>query len=132
MTHKPVLILLLAYGAASLIHFTHNAVFIDDYPNLPEWLTSTKVLATWSAEALIGVVGFLLVRFGFPIAGLLTIGAYAALGYDGLAHYGLAPFSAHTPTMNFTILLEVAAATVLLLVIALDLFQQKRERFRAG
>ena len=129
MNLKPVLILLLAYGAASLLHFTHNAVFIDEYPNLPEWLTSTKVLATWTAEALIGIAGFLLVRTGYHIAGLLLIAFYAALGYDGLAHYNLAPFSAHTPTMNFTILLEVAAATALLIVIVGKLFQKKRESF---
>jgi hypothetical protein len=129
MNVKPVLIFLLAYGAASLLHFTHNAVFIDEYPNLPEWLTSTKVLATWTAEAFIGIAGFLLVRTGYPIAGLLVIAFYAALGYDGLAHYNLAPFSAHTPTANFTILLEVAAATALLIVIVGKLFQQKRESF---
>jgi hypothetical protein len=129
MNMKPVLIFLLAYGAASLLHFTHNAVFIDEYPNLPEWLTSTKVLATWTAEALIGIAGFLLVRTGYHIAGLLLIAFYAALGYDGLAHYNLAPFSAHTPTTYFTILLEVAAATALLIVIVGKLFQKKRESF---
>lgn len=129
MNNKPVLIFLLAYGAASLLHFTHNAVFISEYPNLPEWLTSTKVLAAWSVEALLGIAGFLLMRTGFQIAGLLTIAVYAALGYDGLAHYSLAPFSAHTPTMNLTILLEVFAATALLIIIAGTLFQQKRESF---
>ena len=28
---------LLAYTAASLFHYTHNAVFLADYPNLPAW-----------------------------------------------------------------------------------------------
>jgi hypothetical protein len=43
-----------------------------------------------------------------------VVGIYGVLGLDGLGHYGLAPPSAHTSTMNLTIGLEVAAALALL------------------
>jgi hypothetical protein len=118
ITHRfdGLLIALLAYGAASLLHFSHNAIYIDEYPNLPAWLTSFKVWATWCAEAAIGLGGFLLYAKGIRRTGLLMIVLYAALAYDGLAHYGRAPMFAHTFAMNFTIWFEVIAGTALLAI----------------
>ncbi len=48
-----------AYFFASLGHFSHNAQFICEYPNLPAWLTSAKVYAAWAAITAVGVAGFL-------------------------------------------------------------------------
>ncbi len=45
---------------------------------------------------------------------------YAALGFDGLHHYHLAPASAHSAMMNFTIWFEVVTAAILLAVLALQ------------
>lgn len=109
---------MLACGAASLIHHVHNAVFLADYPNMPAWITSGSVYAAWFGVTAIGVLGFLLRRCGFRGAGLLAVSVYAAYGLDGLAHYGLAPVSAHTFTMNLTIWLEVGAALTLLMSVA--------------
>jgi hypothetical protein len=110
---KPLLILLLAYGAASLVHYAHNAEFLADYPNMPAWLSRAKVYVAWLGVTAIGVLGYLLVRRGHQLGGLCVIAVYAAIGFDGLAHYRLAPLSAHTATMNLTIWLEVAAAALL-------------------
>jgi hypothetical protein len=41
------------------------------------------------------------------------VALYAALGFDGLLHYTLAPLSAHSWGMNATIWFEVLAATAL-------------------
>jgi hypothetical protein len=43
---------------------------------------------------------------------------YAALGLDGLLHYGRAPMSAHSAGLNLTIWTEVVAAAALLFAIA--------------
>jgi len=115
---KPLLYLMVAYAVASLVHFAHNAEFLADYPNMPAWLSSAKVYLAWLGVTAVGVFGYLLVRRGFWRAGLFVIGVYAALGFDGLAHYGLAPMAAHTATMNFTIWLEVAMAALLLIATA--------------
>ncbi len=112
----PLLVALLVYGAASLVHFTHNAVYIDAYPNLPESLTPVRVYLAWLVEAGIGAMGYILFSRGQRKVGLALIALYAALGFDGLAHYGLAPMSAHSLAMNLTIWTEVLAATVLLFV----------------
>jgi hypothetical protein len=110
---KPLLILLLAYGAASLVHYAHNAEFLADYPNMPAWLSRAKVYVAWFGVTAIGALGYLLVRRGHQLGGLCVIAVYAALGFDGLGHYRLAPLSAHTAAMNLTIWLEVATAALL-------------------
>ena len=111
----PLAGLLLLYFVASLAHFTHNAEYLGDYPNLPPWLTRGGIYLAWGGEALIGILGYVLYRFDWRLAGLALVGIYAAFGFDGLLHYTRAPFDAHTSAMNFTILFEVAAAALLLI-----------------
>jgi len=65
--------LAVAYFAASLAHFVHNAEFIGEYPNLPAWLTSAKVYQAWLAINLIGLLGLLLIRGRFVILGLTAM-----------------------------------------------------------
>lgn len=113
-----LLTLIIVYGAASLVHFVHNAVYIDAYPNLPVWITPGVVYVSWLVIATTGAVGYWLYRRGSRIFGLMVIGVYALLGFGGLDHYTLAPVSAHSMAMNATILGEVIAASALLIVIA--------------
>lgn len=110
-----VFVLVLIYGAASLLHFVHNAEFLADYPNMPVWLSRAGVYIAWLGLTAVGVLGWLLVSRGNQLAGLFFVAVYAALGFDSLGHYALAPFSAHTATMNLTILLEVTTAALLLM-----------------
>jgi hypothetical protein len=122
---------LIAYGVASLLHYGHNAAFLDEYPNMPAWLSPIGVYAAWLAGTAVGVAGYLLIRVGYGLAGLVLVVVYGALGFDGLSHYSLAQFSAHTATMNLTILLE--ATTALLVVVlaarmALQEFCARAER----
>jgi hypothetical protein len=105
--------LLTIYCVASLIHFVHNAEFIFEYPNMPDWLSRAKVYLAWCGVTAVGVAGVLAFKWRLRLLGLLLFAGYAALGFDGLGHYSLAPVSAHTLTMNATIWFEVAAAAVL-------------------
>lgn len=110
---KLLLGLLLLYGLASLIHFAHNAEFLVEYPNMPSGLSRSHIYIAWLAVTAIGLCGYVLWRYGHEILGLCVIAAYAALGFDGLAHYALAPFAAHSIPMHGTILVEVVAAASL-------------------
>ena len=83
--------LLSLYTVASLVHFAHNAAFLNDYPNLPSSLTRSGVYLAWVGLACIGGVGFLLYRYCWRFVGLMLLGLYAALGLDGLLHYTRAP-----------------------------------------
>lgn len=105
---------MLIYGAASLLHFLHNAIYLSDYPNLPLWLTARGVLAAWLVIAAVGAAGYLIYSRISRITGLLLIAVYALFGFGGLDHYAVAAISAHTVAMNLTILLEAASALVLL------------------
>ena len=111
---RTLFVLAFVYAVASLSHFTHNAEFIADYPNMPASWSRSGVYLVWAAMTALGAAGLLLVARGYRIAGLLVLAAYAALGLDSLGHYVLAPFSAHTLAMNSTILVEVTAAALVL------------------
>lgn len=115
-----LLIILLIYCSASLIHFIHNAEFIDEYPNLPEWISAAGVYISWLGITSIGLTGYFLLRYGKRFIGLLIVAVYAGIGFDGLGHYSLAPMSAHTLAMNVTIWMEaITAAIVLIAVVGL-------------
>lgn len=111
---KVLLALTAAYFLTSLGHFSHNAEFICEYPNLPAWLTRTQVYAVWAAITSVGALGLLLMRKKYMATGLLLVAIYAALGFDGLGHYAVAPLELHPLMANVTILSEVAAAALLL------------------
>ncbi len=119
LNHVPKILLALtaAYFLTSLGHFSHNAEFICEYPNLPAWLTRAQVYAVWAAITSVGVVGLLFMRKKFVATGLLLMAVYAAMGFDGLGHYALAPIEFHPLVANITILSEVAAAALLLPVV---------------
>lgn len=109
------------YTLASLLHFSHNAEFIDEYPNLPAWLSRAWVYVAWLGVTAVGVAGCLLLRSRYRFGGLLVLAVYGALGLDGLGHYAVAPISAHTAMMNFTIWFEVATGSLLLVVLAIQM-----------
>ena len=106
-----------AYAAASLLHYAHNAVFLEAYPNIPRWLDRTQIYLVWIAMTTMGVIGYRLIYSRYRAAGLGVLAFHATLGFDGLSHYALAPISLHTHTMNLTIWLELATAVLLLLAI---------------
>jgi hypothetical protein len=118
----------LAYTAASLFHFTHNAEFLDDYPNMPAWLTRARVYGAWLGVSAVGALGVALVVARQRLVGLSVLAVYALLGFDGLAHYSLAPVAAHTVVMNLSIWLEVLAAAALLAVVALSMSRLSRDQ----
>jgi hypothetical protein len=126
---KVLLALTAAYFLTSLGHFSHNAEFICEYPNLPAWLTRAQVYAVWAAITSVGVVGLLLMRKKYMATGLLLMAVYAALGFDGLGHYAVAPMELHPLMANVTVLSEVIAAALLLPVVlwllALHIFRHK-------
>ena len=108
---------LLGCIAAMLFHHVHNAEFLDAYPKLPAWLSRAGVYAAWLAATAIGLTGYCLLGRGHRRVGLGLLFVYCCYGLNALAHYALAPISAHTTMMNVSIWLEALAAAALLIVI---------------
>jgi hypothetical protein len=44
------------YFCASFLHFTHNAEFVNEYANLPWWITRSSVYSVWLAATAVGMV----------------------------------------------------------------------------
>jgi hypothetical protein len=122
-----LVVLMIVYGAASLLHFVHNALYIREYPNLPQWITPFGVYASWCAIAAVGVLGYWLYRKVSQAFGLLGIAIYALLGFGGLDHYVIAPIAAHSIAMNTTIIAEVSAASALLIYLAHSYLTSRRQ-----
>ena len=110
--------LLALYALASLLHFTHNAEYLPQYPNLPVSWTRADVYLAWCGATSVGLLGYLLYRTGYWRFGLTVLAIYGTLGFAGLLHYTRAPIAQHSAVMNFTIWAEVAAAALFLLNVA--------------
>lgn len=108
---------LIACIAATLAHHIHNARFLEEYPNMPLWLTPGRVYLAWFAATVVGIGGYLLVRGGWRTFGYCAVLAYAAYAVDGLLHYTRAPLEAHTTGMNGTIFLEAVTGALLALAV---------------
>src|SRR5215469_15529033 len=93
--------LLALYAGTSLLHFTHNAEYLVQYPNLPAWWTRADVYLAWCCVMAVGLLGYALYRGGFHRVGLTVLAIYGCLGLDGLLHYTRAPIAHHTAAMNF-------------------------------
>jgi uncharacterized membrane protein len=111
--------LAILYGVASLLHFTHNAEYLAQYPNLPASWTRADVYVAWCALTVLGLLGYALYVGGKRAAGLSLLALYAVSGFAGLLHYTRAPMAHHSGTMNATIWTEVITAAALLLDIAI-------------
>jgi hypothetical protein len=125
-----VLLVAIACGVASFVHFSHNAEFCGDYPNLPAWITRGSVWLAWAGITLLGGAGLGLFRAGQRKSGLGVLAIYGALGCDGLGHYSLAPMARHTAVMNFAIWFEVVAGAMLVAVALGTLVLEARHRSR--
>ena len=110
--------LFVLYAAASLLHFTHNAEYLAQYPNLPASWTRADVYLAWCSVTAVGLLGFVLYRTGYRRFGLTVLAIYGALGFAGLLHYSRAPVAHHSAAMNVTIWAEVATAAVFLIDLA--------------
>jgi hypothetical protein len=74
----------------------------------------------------VGVIGFVVYRFAATRIGLGLLALYALLGFGGFDHYVVAPMSAHTLTMNATIVFEAITAAAVLAVVVHLLIQRTR------
>jgi uncharacterized membrane protein len=115
---RPLQALALAYLAASLAHFAHNATYIAFYPGLPAWITRETVWLAWLAVTAIGAGAWLFARHSLHVVALALLAVYGAFGLDGLLHYTLALCAEHTLATNLTIWSEAAIGLLLALVAA--------------
>src|SRR5688572_12168917 len=86
-----VLRAILAFGIVSTaIHFTHNFVAIEDYPQsdlIPNWLVQTAIVVSWPIFTWIAVRGYRLYKEGGIAAARPWLLGYAAWTLFALGHF---------------------------------------------
>jgi hypothetical protein len=116
---------LLAYAAASLTHFVHNAEYLAFYPNMPGWITRQTVYQAWLVVAAVGALGIGMRAIGWQALGAMVLALYGALGLYGLGHYALALCAEHSLASNLTIWLEVLTGLVLAVTASVLAWREK-------
>ncbi len=72
------------------IHFTHNFLYVDEYPQsswFPNSIVQVAVIITWPALTFSGLRGYRLYREGRYETANLLVGLYAGLGIFTLGHF---------------------------------------------
>lgn len=74
---------------STLLHYTHNFVAIDQYPDsvIPDIVTQVGVLVTWPLLTAFGIVGYRLVRRGRHRDARAWLIAYSFVGWLTLGHF---------------------------------------------
>lgn len=79
-------VLLGAGIGSTAIHYTDNAIAIDEYPQ-PSWITEPVVFAVLIAFTAAGIAGYLLYARGRTWPAIWLLIAYSYTGLSSLLHY---------------------------------------------
>lgn len=72
--------------AITSIHYTDNAIFVDEYPE-PEWITTSGVFISWGVITLIGMISYWLYSKQKYWFSYLLLSIYSATGLSSPTHY---------------------------------------------
>ncbi len=77
---------LVASVAITALHYSHNYIEIDRYPQ-PDWVHRETIYIAWFLLTLAGIAGYLLYRDGRNFAAGLYLLMYSYTGISSLGHY---------------------------------------------
>ena len=106
--NKWLLIVLLLSITITSIHYTDNALFVDDYPE-PEWITTSGVFITWGVMTLIGTISYWLYRRQYFWFSYLLLGIYSVTGLSSPTHYFYGAMSQFSGKMHLFIWFDALA-----------------------
>ena len=107
--NKTWLLSILVFSIAiTSIHYTDNAIFVDDYPE-PEWITTSGVFITWGVMTLIGIITYWIYSKQNYWLSYLLLGIYAGTGLSSPAHYFYGELSQFSFKMHALIWSDVIA-----------------------
>ena len=120
---------MIANIAATIIHYTDNLLFLEEYPE-PEWIRPHLIDGFWFFMTPFAIAGYLAMRNNALWTGSLLLCAYVLMSLLVLGHYLYAPFLSISPKIHVFVLLEAAMA--LLLLSYVPVFIQKERRRSAS
>lgn len=107
---------LLATAISSILHYVDNLLFFHEYPE-PPWINRSMIDAFWFVMTPLALAGWLAIKRGHPVAGLLLLMGYAGCNLLSLGHYLYAPLHAISGRIHAFILLESFFSVALFFVL---------------
>ncbi len=112
-----LLVVLIFSIAITSIHYTDNAIFVDDYPE-PEWITTSGVFITWAIMTAIAIISYWLYSQQLFWLSYFLLGIYSGTGLSSPAHYfygELSQFSLKMHALIWTDIIAGLSAAILIL-----------------
>ncbi len=105
-----LLVVLIFSIAITSIHYTDNAIFVDDYPE-PEWITTSGVFITWAIMTAIAIISYWLYSQQLFWLSYFLLGIYSGTGLSSPAHYFYGELSQFSLKMHAFIWTDVIAGS---------------------
>ena len=94
--------------AITSIHYTDNAIFVNEYPE-PEWITTPGVFISWGVMTAIAIMSYLLYNKQYFWLSYLFLGIYSVTGLSSPTHYLYGALSQFSIKMHVFIWLDAIA-----------------------
>lgn len=108
-----LLVLLIIGVVTTILHYTDNFLFFDNYP-LPTWITKPSVYVAWLMLTSFGIAGYWLYKQRVFWTAYLCLCIYSITGVSSLGHYFYASMTEISVKMNTLIWLDAISGTALL------------------
>jgi hypothetical protein len=108
---------LAASVASTVVHYTDNYVYFDEYPQ-PASLRRWQVYAAWILLTAVGALGYHLYRSGNRAPAYVCLVVYSYTGLSSLGHYLYGGWAEFSGKQHVFILLDGAAGLAVLAFVA--------------
>lgn len=122
---------LIASIIVTALHYTHNYLFIEEYPQ-PDWIHRETIYITWSLLTLVGIAGYMLFREGRLVAAGAYLLVYSYTGTSSLGHYPYGNPGDFTTVMHLFIWTDALVGLVVASCAVWILLARRSEGSRGG
>ena len=98
------------------LHYTDNALFIDQYPE-PEWIKTYGVFLTWGIMSAIAFIAYFLYARKQYWGSYLLLTVYSITGLSSPIHYLYGKISDFSPKMHLLIWTDFIAGSLIVIFI---------------
>jgi hypothetical protein len=108
-----LLVLLIVGIVTTILHYTDNFLFFDNYP-VPTWITKPSVYVAWLILTSFGIAGYWLYKQRLFWIAYVCLCVYSITGVSSLGHYFYGSLTNFSVKMNTLIWLDAISGTALL------------------
>ncbi|QLE57129.1 hypothetical protein FD725_17330 [Nostoc sp. TCL26-01] len=112
-SQKILLVIILLNLISTWLHYTDNAVFIEQYPE-PQWFTTAGIFATVIVMTPVGFLGYWLYTKGMFWLAYLSLGLYSITSVSSPGHYLFPSVTPMSAKMHSLIWLDAISGVILI------------------